>query len=76
MLAIFVLPHKTLKDIEAKLRSFLWSDLELKSGAAKLNRQQVCTPKQVGGLGFKKLMDWNRASIMRYNAPNFGGINK
>lgn len=51
-----VLPKRILKEIDAMLRAFLWSGVELNSKRAKVRWSQVCVPKSEGGLGFKSCM--------------------
>ena len=53
--SIFILPI---------MRNFLWTGLELK-GHAKISSQYIFEPKIWGGLGFKCLIDWNKAAILK-----------
>ncbi|XP_058192025.1 uncharacterized protein LOC131309397 [Rhododendron vialii] len=64
--SLFIMPPKLLKEIEAMLRDFLWTGLELRSSGAKVSWGQVCTPKSEGGLGFRPLKLWNKASMLRH----------
>lgn len=62
--SIFILPKKTMKEIESLLSAFLWKGLELKYSGTKVAWTAVCVPK--GGLGFKRLIEWNKASMLRH----------
>uniref|UniRef100_A0A2N9EXA1 Reverse transcriptase zinc-binding domain-containing protein n=1 Tax=Fagus sylvatica TaxID=28930 RepID=A0A2N9EXA1_FAGSY len=35
-------------------------------GGIKVSWEQVCLPKQEGGLGLKRVEDWNRAAVMKH----------
>lgn len=48
------------------LGAFLWNGTELKSAGAKISWVNICCPKAEGGLGFRLLMDCNKASILRH----------
>ncbi|XP_071739373.1 uncharacterized protein [Rutidosis leptorrhynchoides] len=47
--------------IEKLIRGFLWCQGELKRGKAKVRWDDVCLPKEEGGLGIKRLKSWNTA---------------
>ncbi|XP_071719366.1 uncharacterized mitochondrial protein AtMg00310-like [Rutidosis leptorrhynchoides] len=59
--SIFIIPSSILKEIETLMRGFLWSQGELKRGKAKVKWAIVCLPKVEGGLGIKRLKEWNVA---------------
>ncbi|XP_058215475.1 uncharacterized protein LOC131326638 [Rhododendron vialii] len=63
--SIFILPQKVLKGVEKMVRSFFWSGTELKCVGAKVAWADICVPKEEGGLGFRVLKDWNRASMTK-----------
>lgn len=48
------------------LSAFLWQGVELKSSGAKVAWASVFVPKKEGGLGFKRMKEWNRASMLRH----------
>ncbi|XP_071728842.1 uncharacterized protein [Rutidosis leptorrhynchoides] len=50
-----------IKDIEKLLRDFLWCQGPMKRGKAKVEWDDVCRPKDEGGLGIKRLKNWNVA---------------
>ncbi|XP_058216962.1 uncharacterized protein LOC131327851 [Rhododendron vialii] len=64
--SIFVIPSKTIKEIESTLMAFLWSSLEMKSYAAKVQWYHVCSPKEEGGLSFRRIKEWNKATMLRH----------
>ncbi|XP_071694814.1 uncharacterized protein [Rutidosis leptorrhynchoides] len=57
----FILPNAIIKEIEKLLRGFLWCQGELKRGKAKVKWDDVCLPKEEGGLSIKRLKLWNVA---------------
>lgn len=64
--SIFILPSKVVKEIESSLMAFLWSGSELNHSRAKVNWEHICCPKEEGGLGFRRVKDWNRATMLRH----------
>ena len=48
------------------MRAFLWKGVDLKNTGAKVERTEVCKPKDEGGLGIKRLKDWNAALLMKH----------
>ncbi|XP_071689788.1 uncharacterized protein [Rutidosis leptorrhynchoides] len=58
---VFILPDTTINKIEKILRDFLWCQGEMKRGKAKVKWDDVCNPKNEGGLGIKRLKYWNIA---------------
>lgn len=64
--SIFILPSKILKHIESVLNAFLWKGVDLKSHGVKVAWSTVCLPKSEGGLGFKRLKDWDVSSMLRH----------
>ncbi|XP_071704187.1 uncharacterized protein [Rutidosis leptorrhynchoides] len=61
--SIFILPDAIIKDIEKVIRGFLWCQGDLKKGKAKVKWEDLCLPKNEGGLGIKRLKFWNVALI-------------
>ncbi|XP_071687999.1 uncharacterized protein [Rutidosis leptorrhynchoides] len=61
--SVFILPVAIIKDIEKLLRGFLWCQGEMKRGKAKVKWDDLCLPKEEGGLGLKRLKYWNIALI-------------
>ena len=48
------------------MRAFLWKGVDLKNTGAKVAWTEVCKPKDEGGLGIKRLKDWNSALLMKH----------
>jgi hypothetical protein len=65
-LNIFILPKKVIKAIEQKFNRFLWNGNEECFPKAKVSWESICVPKREGGLGLKRLEDWNRAAILKH----------
>ncbi|GJY89862.1 hypothetical protein Tco_0505058 [Tanacetum coccineum] len=59
--SIFILSASIIKDIEKITRGFLWCQGDMKRGKAKVSWENVCLPKNHGGLGLKSLSKWNNA---------------
>ncbi|KAL0284160.1 UNVERIFIED_CONTAM: hypothetical protein Sradi_7207000 [Sesamum radiatum] len=57
----FILPKGILQILEKKMRRFLWHG----SGNAKVAWEQICKPKQEGGLGIRSLMITNQALMLK-----------
>jgi hypothetical protein len=64
--SIFILPKEVCKVIDQILRSFLWHGAVGISKAAKVAWDVVCLPREEGGLGLKRVHDWNKAAITRH----------
>ncbi|XP_062094157.1 uncharacterized protein LOC133800218 [Humulus lupulus] len=63
---IMTLPKKLLRDIEATCRAFLWKGMVEYLGPSLVAWNNICLPKAVGGLGFRKILDWNIAALGKY----------
>jgi hypothetical protein len=64
--SIFILPKKVIRAIEQKFNRFLWNGKDEGIARAKVSWSMLCLPKKEGGLGIKKLVEWNRAAMMRH----------
>lgn len=64
--SIFNLPSSVIDNIERILRQFLWKGTTLGRGGAKVSWDDVCLPKVEGGLGIRKLKDYNKASMLKF----------
>ncbi|KAL2225757.1 UNVERIFIED_CONTAM: hypothetical protein Sindi_3051500 [Sesamum indicum] len=60
----FILPKKVINEIEKRLRAFLWKGTT-NSGYAKVAWNDICRPKEEGGLGFKDISTLNRALMTK-----------
>lgn len=63
---MFILPKKVIKAVEQKLSSVLWNGSNTSASRAKVNWDMVCRPRDEGGLGLRKLEQWNKAAIMGF----------
>lgn len=61
--SVFILPKSIVNDIEKLIRGFLWCQGEMKLGKEKVAWDELCLPKQHGGLGIKSLTRWNIALV-------------
>ncbi|KAL0427838.1 UNVERIFIED_CONTAM: hypothetical protein Slati_2958600 [Sesamum latifolium] len=61
----FILPKTIIREIEKRLRSFLWKG-STGVGYAKVSWQQVCQPIEEGGLGIRDLFALNRGLMSRH----------
>nr|GEV95370.1 60S ribosomal protein L18-2 [Tanacetum cinerariifolium] len=64
--SVFILPKMIIKEIDKLLKGFLWNQGESSSGKAKVSRQQVCQPKNQGGLGLKDLGKWDEIIMSKH----------
>ena len=53
--SVFILPRTVVKEINKLLKGFLWCQGEITKGKAKISWEQICKPKDHGGLGIKDL---------------------
>lgn len=58
--SIFVLPNQCLLDIEQMCNAFLWRGAPNSARGAKISWESVCSPKDSGGLGLRRLLPWNK----------------
>ncbi|KAL0290879.1 UNVERIFIED_CONTAM: hypothetical protein Sradi_7040900 [Sesamum radiatum] len=61
----FILPKHIIKEIEKRLRNFLWKG-NLDMGYAKVSWQQVCRPVSEGGLGIRDIHSLNKGLMSRH----------
>lgn len=64
--SLFILPSKVHKEIDALLRAFFWSGVDMKRTKAKVAWEDICVPKNEGGLGLMSTKMWNKAAMLRY----------
>ena len=61
----FMLPKGCIKRIEGLCNRFLWSGNIEKLKGAKVSWEALCLPKEEGGLGLRRLLEWNKTLSMR-----------
>ncbi|GJR54177.1 homeodomain-like protein [Tanacetum coccineum] len=59
--SVLAIPHGISSDIHHLIRGFLWCNGDLKRGKAKVAWNDICLPKQEGGLGLLNLEVFNLA---------------
>lgn len=64
-MAAFRLPSECLKEIERLCSAFFWSGPDLKTTKAKVSWQDLCFPKEEGGLGLRTLKELNKVFGMK-----------
>nr|XP_043611422.1 uncharacterized protein LOC122583015 [Erigeron canadensis] len=61
--SIFILPARVIKELEQKMRNFLWGMGPGGKVKSKASWKSVCLPKYEGGLGIKRISNFNKALI-------------
>ena len=61
----FILPAKCLETIEKMCSAFLWSGSPTQMQKAKVSWEDVCYPKEEGGLGVRRLRDSSKVFALR-----------
>ncbi|KAL0293203.1 UNVERIFIED_CONTAM: Retrovirus-related Pol polyprotein from type-2 retrotransposable element R2DM [Sesamum radiatum] len=61
----FILPKHIIKEIEKRLRNFLWRGSS-EMGYAKVSWQKVCRPVSEGGLGIRDIQSLNQGLMSRH----------
>ena len=64
--SVFILPKIVVKEINKLLKSFMWCQGEISKGKAKISWENICKPKDQGGLGIKDLQTWNEVLILNH----------
>ncbi|KAG7558973.1 Endonuclease/exonuclease/phosphatase superfamily [Arabidopsis thaliana x Arabidopsis arenosa] len=63
--SIFLLPNQCLEEIEKMCSGFLWKGAPNSARGAKISWDSVCTPKESGGLGLRRLLAWNKVLCLK-----------
>jgi len=48
------------------MKSFLWSGSDMRTTGAKVVWDQVCLLKKEGGLGIKRIPEWNKIALLKH----------
>ena len=64
--SLFILPKRSIKQMEKLIRSFLWSGIELRHTGAKVAWADLTCPKSEGGLGIRRIEDMNKSLMARH----------
>lgn len=57
--SMFIIPNECIRILERMCNAFLWNGAPNSARGARIAWESVCTPKEAGGLGLKRLADWN-----------------
>lgn len=61
--SMFIIPQSIVKMVDESCRKFLWGTKNSEKVIPLVNWEQVCTPKENGGLGLKSCGLWNKVMI-------------
>ncbi|XP_048633024.1 uncharacterized protein LOC125607208 [Brassica napus] len=64
-LSAFRLPKACIREIDKICSVFLWSGSDLNPRKAKLCWEEVCRPREEGGLGLRSLKDMNNVTVLK-----------
>ena len=59
-MSVYLLPKQCIKEIDQLCSSFLWSGPAMSTTKAMISWENVCKPKEEGGLGLRSLSETNR----------------
>ncbi|XP_062093535.1 uncharacterized protein LOC133799541 [Humulus lupulus] len=65
-MSIFLLPQKFISKIDKLCQMFLWGVKENRCKVHLTYWEQVCLPKEYGGIGFREGNKWNKALLAKY----------
>ncbi|KAJ9557021.1 hypothetical protein OSB04_011635 [Centaurea solstitialis] len=65
-MSVFAFPVGVLHTIEGLCRNFLWAQGADAKGRCRIAWNEVCKPVLEGGLGFRRLVIWNRAFLAKH----------
>ncbi|KAL2943828.1 hypothetical protein RDABS01_032175 [Bienertia sinuspersici] len=63
---IFLLPNSVIQNIIGVCRAFLWHGTAISNKMSPVSWEEVCKPKQEGGLGIRSLVHWNTAAVGKH----------
>lgn len=64
-MSVYRLPKQCIKEIDQLCSAFLWSGPAMSSKKAKISWENVCKPKEEGGLGLRSLTETNRVCCLK-----------
>ncbi|XP_056850253.1 uncharacterized protein LOC108824527 [Raphanus sativus] len=64
-MAVYRLPKQCIKEIDQLCSAFLWSGPAMSTSKAKISWENVCRPKDEGGLGLRSLSETNRVCCLK-----------
>ena len=63
--SVYILPARCLDTIESMCSNFLWSGTPNQCHKAKVSWEEICYPKEEGGLGIRKLRDSGKVFALK-----------
>ncbi|KAG7578747.1 Endonuclease/exonuclease/phosphatase superfamily [Arabidopsis thaliana x Arabidopsis arenosa] len=63
--SIFILPNQCLLKLEQMCNAFLWTGAPNSARGAKISWDIVCSSKESGGLGLRRLSSWNKVLALK-----------
>ncbi|KAL4282284.1 hypothetical protein GQ457_03G032640 [Hibiscus cannabinus] len=60
-----LLPRRICEDIEKLIRKFIWGSTDKSQKISLINWETLCQPLHNGGLGFRRIYDFNLAFILK-----------
>lgn len=60
--SMFIIPSDCVEILERMCGAFLWNGAPNSARGAKIAWDSVCTPKEAGGLGLRRLAEWEKGS--------------
>lgn len=63
--SIFILPKQCIDALERLCNAFLWKGAVGSAKGAKISWDSCCTPNESGGLGLRRLTDWNKVFSLK-----------
>ena len=64
--SLFILPSRIYKTLEQIMSRFLWSGSAMESHKSRVAWHDLTRPKREGGLGLRRITDWNKAAILKH----------
>ncbi|KAJ9671525.1 hypothetical protein PVL29_025297 [Vitis rotundifolia] len=71
-LSLFRMPKSVVRRLEKFQRDFLWGGGSLERKIHLINWEVVCTQKEKGGLGIRKILFWKKVVGVKYGLEGFG----
>ena len=65
-MTVFMIPAGIIHELEALFRDFFWAQGHSSRGKCRISWDDVCKPRECGGLGFKRLATWNRVLLTKH----------
>ena len=73
---VLPIPSRTCLQIEKLIRNFLWSSSSDKKSSNIVKWDQACLPKVEGGLGLRRVKEFNEACLLKmgWSAATFDSL--